>query len=58
MGMEEAIEVSRLVGAKHSIPYHITGDITNYFDRERAEKFEVDGKMILEYGQEIKLQKD
>lgn len=58
MGMEEAIEVAKLVGAKHSIPYHITGDITNDFDREKAEKFEVDGKMILENGEEIKLQKE
>ena len=57
MGMEEAIEAAGLVLAKHNIPYHITGEITDYFDRAKAEKFEVNGKMILENGQEINLQK-
>lgn len=55
MDMDEAEDVARKIGAKHSIPYHVTGDITNTFDRTRAEKFCVEGRMILEYGQEIEL---
>lgn len=55
MDMDEAVDVARKIGAKHSIPYHVTGDITNTLDRTRAERFCVEGRMILEYGQEIEL---
>ena len=57
MDIEEAIEAAKLVGAKHSIPYHITGDITDNFDKDRAQKFNVSGRLILENGQEIDLNK-
>lgn len=55
MDIDEAMDVAKKIGAKHSIPYHVTGDITDTFDRARAEKFCVSGKMILDYGQEIEL---
>ena len=55
MGMDEAIKVAKMVNAKHNIPYHITGDITDKFDMERALQFDVDGKMIIQNGQEIVL---
>ncbi|MBP5426944.1 MAG: MBL fold metallo-hydrolase [Clostridiales bacterium] len=55
MDIEEAIKVAQKVGAKHSIPYHITGEITDEFDMDRAKKFRVKGSLILEYGQEIEL---
>lgn len=55
MDIDEAMNVARKIGAKHSIPYHVTGDITDTFDRARAEEFCVEGRMILEYGQEIEL---
>ena len=57
MDIEEAIEAAKLVGAKHSIPYHITVDITDNFDKDRAQKFNVSGRLILENGQEIDLNK-
>ena len=55
MDIEEAIEVAQLVKAKHSIPYHITGDITDGFDMDRAKKFHVHGRLILVNGQEVNL---
>ena len=55
MDIDEAMDMARRVGAKHSIPYHVTGDITDFFDRKRAEMFCVEGRMILEHGQEIEL---
>lgn len=56
MDLDEAAECAALVGAKHSIPYHVIaagGSVT--FDRERAEQFEADGRLILEPGEEIEL---
>jgi len=55
MDIDEAIAMAQRIAAKHSIPYHVTGDISDTFDRARAEKFCVSGQMILEYGQEIEL---
>lgn len=58
MGLDEAIEAAKMVKAKHSIPYHMTGSTTNDFDRNKAENFNVDGKLILETGEEIILEKE
>ena len=55
MDMEEAAECAALVGAKHSIPYHVIPAENGLFDRERAEQFEVSDRMILEPGEEIEL---
>ena len=57
MGLDEAIDVANMVKAKHSIPYHMTGSTTNDFDKNKAEHFNVDGKMIIETGEEIVLEK-
>ena len=53
MDVEEAIECANLVQAKHSIPYHtFPGGL---FDRERAELFDAEGRLILANGEEIEL---
>ena len=51
MGMKEAAECAALVQAKHSIPYHIVPG--KLFNRERAEAFDVEGKLIIADGEEI-----
>ena len=54
MGLEEAAECAGLVGAKHNIPYHMTTTTTGrQFDREIAEQFEVENRLIVEDGEEI-----
>ena len=58
MGLEEAIRATKMVNAKHSIPYHMTGSTTNALDENKAEKFNVDGKLILKPGQEIVLENE
>lgn len=58
MGLDEAINVAKMVKAKHSIPYHMTGSTTNDFDRNKANNFDVPGKLILETGEKIVLEKD
>lgn len=59
MGPEEATECAQLIGAKHTIPVHLVPvhDVNNavLFDRATAEKFQVDGLLIVEPGQEIEL---
>ena len=56
MDMSEAIECAKLVGAKHSIPYHmIPADPQNNFDRELAESFDVPGRIILAPGETLEL---
>lgn len=57
MGLEEAAECADLVGAKHNIPYHMTTNITGrQFDRELAEQFDVENRLIVEDGEEIKIE--
>ena len=58
MGLEEAINVAKMVHAKHSIPYHMTGSTTDDFDKNKADNFNIPGKLILEAGKEIILEKD
>lgn len=54
MGLEEAAECAALVGAKHNIPYHMTATTTGrQFDRELAEQFDVENRLIVEDGEEI-----
>ena len=53
-GLEEAAECAGLVGAKHNIPYHMTTTTTGrQFDRELAEQFDVENRLIVEDGEEI-----
>lgn len=53
MGVEEASECAALVKAKHSIPYHMApGEL---FNREFAEKFTAEGRLIIAAGEEFDL---
>ena len=54
MDMEEAIACAKLVGAKHSIPYHMASG--KPFDQQRAELFDVPNRLILPAGEEIVLE--
>ena len=51
MTVEEAKEASKLVNAKHSIPYHMIPDAL--FSEEIAEKFDVDNRLIIKNNEEI-----
>lgn len=59
MGPDEASECAAMIGAKHTIPVHLVPvhDVNNavLFDRETAEKFQVEGRIVLEPGEEIEL---
>ena len=55
MDLEEAAACADLVGAKHNIPYHTIPPTEKTFDRERAEAFAAENKLILEEGEEIEL---
>jgi len=56
--MEEASECAKLVGATHSIPYHmIPADPQNNFDEELAETFDAEGRIILKPGDYLPLEK-
>lgn len=50
MGLEEAAEAAELVQAKHNIPYHVTASNDVFFDRNRAEQFDVENRLILDIG--------
>ena len=53
MGLEEAAECAKLVGAKHNVPVHLKpGEL---FDRERAEQFTAPNRLIIEAGEEVDL---
>ena len=54
MDMEEAIACAKLVNARYSIPYHMAPG--KLFDPERAEKFDVPGRLIIPAGEEIVLE--
>jgi L-ascorbate metabolism protein UlaG (beta-lactamase superfamily) len=51
MDIAEASECAAIVGARHSIPVHMSpGEL---FNRERAESFIADGRLILSPGEEF-----
>ena len=54
MDMDEAIECAKLVKARNSIPYHMSPG--QLFDPERAELFDVPGRLIIPAGEEIELE--
>ncbi len=54
MDMDEAIECAEAVKARNSIPYHMAPG--QLFDPERAELFDVPGKLIIPAGEEIELE--
>lgn len=53
MGLEEAAEAAKLVGAKHNIPYHVTARNDVFFDRTLAEQFNVENRLILDMGKTL-----
>ena len=58
MDVSEAAECARIIGAKHTIPYHmVPSDNPNGFDRSIAESFEAAGRIILSPGEELVLEK-
>ncbi|MCL2817909.1 MAG: MBL fold metallo-hydrolase [Clostridiales bacterium] len=53
MGLEEAAECAKLIGAKHNVPVHLKpGEL---FDREMAEQFNAPNRLIIEPGKEVEL---
>ena len=50
----EASECAALVMARHSVPYHMAPGAL--FDREIAERFEAESRLIVEAGEEITLE--
>ena len=54
MDTEEASACAKLVGARHSIPYHMAPG--KLFDRKSAEEFDAPGRLILEAGEETVLE--
>ena len=55
MELEEAAECAAMVNAKHNIPYHVLAQDGVYFDRARAEQFDVPNRLIIGEGEEIEL---
>ena len=53
MGLAEAAECAKLIGARHSVPVHIKPGAL--FDRTLAEQFEALNRLIIEAGEEIEL---
>jgi L-ascorbate metabolism protein UlaG (beta-lactamase superfamily) len=54
MGMDEASECAKMIGAKHNTPVHMKpGEL---FDRALAEQFKGPNRLIIEAGEEIELQ--
>ncbi len=57
MGLAEAAECAKLVGAKHNIPYHNTmNEANDQFDKEKAEQFDAPNKLIVDSGEQITLE--
>jgi len=54
MNVAEASAYAARIKAKHSIPYHTNWP--SYFSREIAEQFQVEGRMIIEPGDEMALE--
>ena len=54
MDLDEAAACAKLVGARHSIPYHMAPGAL--FDQKRAELFDVPGRLIVPAGEEIVLE--
>lgn len=55
MGLEGAALCVQTVGAKHNIPYHVTGRTSETYDREIAEQFSAPNRMIVDAGEEIEI---
>ena len=53
MDLEEAAECAKLVKAKHNLPYHMAPGAENNFDREIAEQFQAENRIIIEPGEDL-----
>jgi len=53
MGLKEAAECAKLIGAKHNIIIHLKPGAL--FDRKKADKWDTPNKVIIEPGEEIEL---
>ena len=54
MDAAEASKCAEMVSAKHNLPYHTSAKNDGYnFDRDVAEQFEADNRIILAPGEEI-----
>jgi len=53
MDIEEASQCAAIISARHSVPVHMKPG--SLFDRERANLFQAEGRIILEAGEEIEL---
>lgn len=53
MDEKEASECAALIGARHSIPVHLKPG--GLYDREKAENFHAEGRLLIEPGEEISL---
>ena len=53
MGPEEATECAKMIGAKHTVPYHMA--LGKLFDEETAKKLKVDSLLIVPAGSKIEL---
>lgn len=54
MTVDVAVEASKKIGAKYTIPYHTANDGRD-FDNDIADKFNVENKIIMKPGEEIVL---
>ena len=57
MGVAEASECAELIGAKHTVPYHMISANKNGFDRATAESFNGPGRIILKPGEVLEIEK-
>ena len=54
MDIAEAVACANMVGAKHSIPYHMApGEL---FSRERAEQFNAENRMLVPAGESFTIE--
>ena len=53
MGPEEATECAKMIGAKHTVPYHMAPG--KLFDEETAKKLKTDSLLIVPAGSKIEL---
>ncbi len=56
MDVKEASECAKLIGAKHTIPYHMAPADKAGFDMKTAKKFDAPGKIILQPGEVLMLE--
>lgn len=53
MDIEEASQCAAIISARHSVPVHMKPG--SLFDRERANRFQAEGRVLIEAGEEIVL---